>query len=69
VQLEILKLSEGDGSQIDYLVDKALVGFFSVYICTGLKSCPCIPDQCRDKVLKIIKQFESQESIVSFTEN
>lgn len=54
VQLEILKLSEGDIDKIRDLVGLALEGYFTPYICKGLESCPYIPESCKDKVLEIV---------------
>ena len=54
VQLEILKLSEGCIDRIRELVGLALDGYFTPYICKGLESCPYIPDECKEEVLKII---------------
>ena len=59
VQLEILKLSEGDITKIDALVVQALGGCFSISICKGLITCPHIPDECRDDVMKLITKYTS----------
>lgn len=55
IQLEIIKLSGGDISKIEELVEQALGGCFGVQICKGLDSCPYIPDDCREEVLQVIK--------------
>jgi len=54
VQLEILKLCEGSIDKIKELVGLALEGYFTPFICTGLGSCPYIPESCKDEVLKIV---------------
>lgn len=66
VQLEILKRSGGDINKIDILVEQALGGCFNVIICRGLKTCPYIPDECREDVLQIIEKYESAISLISF---
>jgi len=59
VQMEILKRSGGDISKIDTLVEQALGGCFSIFICKGLKSCPYIPTDCLEEVLLLIDKYES----------
>lgn len=54
VQLEILKLCEGSIDKIIELVGLALEGYFTPYVCTGLGSCPYIPESCKDEVLKLV---------------
>jgi ParB family chromosome partitioning protein len=61
VQLEILKLSKGEIGKIDALVLQALGGYFSVYVCKGLKTCPYIPDECRDEVMQLIYNYTSTQ--------
>ena len=63
IQLEILKLSEGDIEKIRELVGLALEGYFNPYICKGLDSCPYIPDECKDKVIEVIKNVQMKEEL------
>ena len=65
VQLEILKRSNGDISKIEALVEQALGGCFNVMICRGLKTCPYIPDECREDVIQMIEKHESAISLIS----
>ena len=64
VQLEILKLSEGDINKIQELVGLALEGYFTPYVCKGLESCPYIPDECKEEVLAIIKKVLIKEELI-----
>ena len=63
VQLQILRLSEGDIFKIDSLIEKALEGCFSISVCRGLKTCPMIPDEIRDEVMKLIDKYELSQPI------
>jgi hypothetical protein len=64
-----LKRSGGDIDKIDALVEQALGGCFNVLICKGLKTCPYIPDECREEVIQMIEKHESAISLISFDSN
>jgi len=57
VQEKIIRISEGDITKIEQLVEQALLGCFSVEICHGIDECPYIPDRFKIE----IKQFLESE--------
>jgi len=62
VQEHIIRMSGGDISKIDELVEKALLGCFDTVICKGIDSCPYIPDEMKVSI-------KHQLSLITFHQN
>ena len=59
VQMEILKLSEGNIEKIDSLVEQAIGGYLNIVVCEGLNKCPYIPDECLPEIVQLISKYET----------
>jgi len=58
VQLQMLKLSEGNLSNLERTKELALSGVFDIKMCNGIDKCPLIPAELRVQINSMIDKVE-----------
>jgi len=58
IQLQMLKLSQGDINKLAMVREEAIAGEFDIKLCQGIDVCPLIPDELRGQIRSMIDQVE-----------